>query len=149
MPVTPGIAPFENADLERYTLYNITGTNDLEHRTIVFFDISNDGGMVRGDHAQVGEIAGVLEEMGAPVPPLGLTSTTTVPINQGGRVRHRAITKVRAVNVVCVRGTPAYVIKASGKVTNTANAGANPRVGVFVRSTGGTADELAVVDLRF
>jgi hypothetical protein len=145
-------APFENGDLERYTLYNIAGTNDLDFRTVVFLDKGNDGGMVRGDHADAGEIAGVLEETGAPVGgsmALSVIPTTTVPVNQGGRVRYRGMAKIRTTNVACVRGTKAYVIKATGKVTNTDNSGANPQIGVFMRSTGGTADELAVVSLRF
>lgn len=148
MPTMPGPGPFQNDDLLHFTLYNIDGTVALDHRTVVFFDKANEGGMVRGDHANAGEIAGVLEETGAPVLP-SITPTQTVPAGQGGRVRQRGIAKVRATNVACVRGTVAYVIKATGKATNTANTGLNPKIGVFMRSTGGTDDEIAVVDLRF
>jgi hypothetical protein len=145
-------APFSNADIERYTLYNLDGTQALDFLTFVAFDNANDGGMVRPDHANAAELAGVLEETGAPAGGSlagDIVPTTTVPANQGGRVRRRGIAKVRTEAVACVRGTKAYVVKATGRVTNTSNSSANPEVGVFMRSTGGTANELTAVDLRF
>ncbi len=138
-------APVSNQDLLSRTL---TNTDDvvLNTYTGVFLSIAADGGMVLGTDANAGEFAGVVEEFGHD------TSTgqpvANIPVGQTARVRRRGATRMRATNVACVRGTKAYVLKADGRVTNTANAGANPEIGKFVLGTSGVSDEIAVVDLN-
>lgn len=138
----PELAVFDNIDGDVLALRNLRA-GQINHKVFVWFDKANPGGMVMGDNADAGAIAGVVESKGmdtsAGVP------VNYIPQNQVANVRFEGITKVRAANVAITAGEKVYAIPATGKVTNVATG--NTFVGVALTSTSGADDELVVVRL--
>lgn len=135
-------ASFDNASLDSFTLRNFKSTA-LGHKTVVFHDKDNIGGMCLGNDANAGGVAGVLEDTGIDTS-TGLPSAT-LPQNQTGRVRFAGITKVRTGAVAILYGEKVYIVAATGKATNVSTS--NTFIGIALNTTAGAADELVVVRL--
>jgi hypothetical protein len=138
----PELGVFNNIDADVIALRNLRAT-PVNHKVFVWFDKANPGGMVMGDNADAGAIAGVVEDK-------GIDLNAGVPVNyipqgQVTGVRFEGITKVRAANVAITAGEKVYAVPATGKVTNVATG--NTFVGVALTGTSGADDELVVVRL--
>lgn len=137
-----------NASLETLTLKNTESSSAIPTRYFAAYDKTNIGGMLLVTNGSAGQIAGLVEQYGTDsTTGLGVP-TPTIPAGQSSRVRHRGVGACRAAAVSCVEGTPAYVEITTGRVTNTSNSSANPRIGIFRSSTGGTVDEVVAVDIN-
>ena len=141
-----------NGDLERRTLRN-SDSVAINRRLFVCFNNIVDAGFVNMAHANAGEVAGLIEDVGRDMSNPGVSdmvAATNTPVGQLARIRYRGTGQARAVALACRAGTKAYVVKTggdAGRVTNTSNSGANPLVGVFESSTTGTLDELVLVNI--
>lgn len=136
------VAVYDNASLDLITLRNLTGAA-IDHKTVVWFDKANPGGFCKGDNANAGGVAGVVEEKGFDT--TNGVPLTTVPNGQVSAVRFAGITKIRAGAVAITAGEKVYAVPATGKVTNVATG--NTFIGVALTSTSGTDDQLVVVRL--
>lgn len=139
------MSAFKNADLETQEMEN-TDSVALGHRLFVGFHklTGKQGGMVNLAHAQVGDVAGIIEQHGKDT--TGFTSVNNIPVGQRSRVRRRGITIARAGAVVILPGEKVYTVPATGKVTNLATG--NLYVGVAFTETTGTDDEMITIDVR-